>query len=100
MTPSEDSIPKIEIIRVEDPRFSTYKNVGLKSTFKDIKDNYSIKKIVTSMNNVVIFIKDSDVFFTIDKEELPTSLRYAASANIEAVQIPDKAKIKYLMIGW
>ena len=100
VTPDSDSIPHIENIRIFDPRFTTEKGVGLKSTFKDIKDHYTIKKVVTSMNNVVIFVKDSDAYFTISKEELPSSLRYASSTNIEAVQIPDKAKIKYLMVGW
>lgn len=100
LTPSSDSIPTIENIKVEDPRYITEKGVNLKSTFKDIKDNYAIRKIITSLNNVVILLKDSDLYFTIDKSELPSSLRYASSANIEAVQIPDGAKIKYMMIGW
>ncbi len=100
LNPSADSIPKIGNLRIYDPRFVTDKGVGLNSTFKDIKTHYSIKKIVTSRNNVVVFIKNSDMYFTISKEELPASLRYAASTNIEAVQIPDKAKIKYLMVGW
>lgn len=100
LTPSEDSIPKIGNVRIYDTRFVTEKGIGLGSTFRDIKDAYTIRKIVTSMNNVIIFIKDSDLYFTISKEELPSSLRYAASTNIEAVQIPDMAKLKYLMVGW
>jgi len=100
LTPSADSIPTIENVKIEDPRFTTDKGVGLNSTFKDIKDNYAIRKIITSMNNVVILLKDSDMYFTIDKKELPSSLQYGSSRNIEAVQIPDASKIKYLMIGW
>jgi hypothetical protein len=100
LTPNGDSIPKIGIIRVLDPRFKTEKGIGLESTFKEIKDKYVIKKIVTSLNNVIIFIEHSDVYFTIDKEELPASLRYDTSINIEEVQIPDNAKIKYMMVGW
>ncbi|MGY8915710.1 MAG: hypothetical protein ACKVJF_11600 [Flavobacteriales bacterium] len=100
LTPNTDSIPTIENIRIYDPRFVSDKGVGLLSTFKDIKDNYTIDKIVTSMNNVVIFLSDSDMYITIDKEELPESLRYAYAGDIEAVQIPDVAKIKYIMIGW
>lgn len=100
LTPSSDSIPTIENVKIEDPRFITKKGVGLNSTFKDIKDNYAIRKVLTSMNNVVVLLKDSDLYFTIDKKELPTSLRYASSKNIEAVQIPDEAKIKYMMVGW
>lgn len=100
LTPTQDSIPTIENIRIEDERYKTEKGVGLLSTFKDIKENYTVKKVITSINNVVILVKESDVYFTIDKQELPSSLRYAASVNIEAVQIPDKAKIKYFMVGW
>lgn len=100
LTPSSDSIPTIENIRIEDPRFVTEKGIGLNSTFKDIKDNYQVQKVITSMNNVVILLRNSNTYFTISKEQLPSSLRYASSVNIEAVQIPDEAKIKYMMVAW
>ncbi|MBD0850735.1 hypothetical protein [Maribacter arenosus] len=100
LTPSSDSIPKIQNVRINDPRFKTEQGIGLQSTFKDIKEKYTIQKIVTSINNIVIFVKDSDIYFTIDKSQLPESLRYVSSPNIDAVQVPDNAKIKYLMVGW
>lgn len=100
LTPNSEDSPTIEHIRIHDPRFETEKGVSLESTFKDIKEEHDIKKVLTSMNNVLIILKDSRVYFTIGKEELPSSLRYASSANIEAVQIPDKAKIKYMMVAW
>ena len=100
LTPSSDSIPSIENVRIQDERFKTEKGIGLNSTFKDIKTKYEIAKILTSTKNVVVFIKNSDLYFTIDKEELPSSLRYASSVNVEEVQIPDDAKIKYMMLGW
>ena len=100
LTPNSDSIPTVQNIRIEDPRFATKAGVGLRSTFKDIKEHYTIKKVITSMNNVVILLSNSDIYFTISKEQLPSSLRYASSVNIEAVQIPDDAKIKYMMVAW
>lgn len=99
LTPSTDSIPTIENIRILDPRYVSENGVGLQSTFKDVEKNYKIKKIVTTLNSVVIFPKGSNLYFTIDKEELPDNLRFTTS-NIEAVQIPETAKIKYLMMGW
>lgn len=99
LTPSDDSIPTIQNIRIIDKRYETIKGIGLNSTFKDIQETYTIKKIVTSVNNVVIFVKETNMYFTIDKDQLPTNLRFTTS-NIEAVQIPDQAKIKYLMVGW
>lgn len=100
LTPTRDSIPKIENIRIYDPRYVTDKGISTMSTFKDIKGKYTLKKIITSMNNVVILLKDTGLYFTIDKQELPSSLRYDSSVNIEEVQIPDAAKIKYMMLAW
>ncbi|MGW9687165.1 hypothetical protein [Flagellimonas sp. 2504JD1-5] len=99
LTSSSDSIPTVENIRIFDTRYKTGKGIGLHSTFKDIQDNYQIKKIVTTINSIVIFPKESNLYFTIDKEELPSNLRYTSS-KIEAVQIPPTAKIKYLMLAW
>lgn len=99
LTPNEDSIPTIGNIRIFDSRYESDKGIGLQSTFKQIKESYNIRKIVTTLNSIVIFPEESNLYFTIDKGDLPSSLRYA-SANIEAVQIPDDSKIKYLMIGW
>ena len=46
LSPNTDSIPKIGIIRIYDPRYVTEKGVGLNSTFKDIKDKHTIKKLL------------------------------------------------------
>lgn len=99
LTPNKDSIATIENIQILDPRYKTENGIGLASTFKDIQANYTIKKVVTTINSVVVFPKNSPLYFTIDKSELPSNLRYTAS-TIEAVQIPDEAKIKFLMMGW
>lgn len=100
LTPSTDSIPTVQHVLVQDARFTTEEGIGTQSTFKEIQEAYEIKKIITSMNNVVILLKNSSVYFTIDKNQLPENLRYNNNSKIEAVQIPDAAKIKYLMVGW
>lgn len=100
LTPSTDSLPRIGHILVADSRYATAEGIGLLSTFGDIKKQYTVRKIITSLNNVVILLEGSDVYFTIDKKELPAHLRYTKTQPIEQVEIPDAAKIKYLMIGW
>lgn len=100
VTTASDSLKKIENIQIHDPRYVTAEGIGLNSTFKEIKDSYEIRKVVTSLNNVVLFVRNSDLYFTISKDQLPGSLRYNTSLQIEAVQIPDKAKLKYIMVGW
>ena len=49
---------------------------------------------------MVVFVDEINGFFTIDKKELPSELRLDMNKNIEALNIPDTAKIKYFMIGW
>jgi len=64
LTQNTEVLPKIQNIRIMDPRFVTDKGIGLASTFKEINDNYTIKRIITTMNNVVIYIKENDLYFT------------------------------------
>lgn len=99
LTPTTDSVPGIENIQIMDPRYLTKNGIGLKSRFRDIESNYEIRKIVTTLRSMVVFPKGSNLYFTLDKEELPGNLRFGNS-QIEAVQIPPDAKIKYLMLGW
>ncbi len=95
-----DPYSKISYIHVYDARYRTEKGLTINSTFADIKQNYEIKSIENAINSVVIFLKDSEVYLTIDKKELPEDIRYNYTSKIEATQIPDEAGFKYFMIGW
>ncbi|MBC8755911.1 hypothetical protein H2O64_14630 [Kordia sp. YSTF-M3] len=101
LTPRQqhDVKEKIKTIQVHDPRFKTAKGLTLKSTFKDIREHYKIRNIHNTFRNLVITV-DGNEYFTIDKKQLPEDLRYDINLNIEALQIPDAAKIKYFMINW
>jgi len=102
LSPNNQNSPDatINTIRVYEARYKTSKGLSIKSTFKDIKDNYEISGIQTSIDAVVIFLKDSEVFVTIDKKELPENLRYNPNLTIDPSQIPQDATFKYLMISW
>ncbi|MDY2587544.1 hypothetical protein [Winogradskyella aquimaris] len=102
LSPKEalDSTSVISSVRINDERYKTEKNVSLLSTFKDIKDNYKISKIDNLINTVVVSVNEINASFTIDKKELPSSLRFDMEATIDPIQIPEKAKIKYFMIHW
>ncbi|RBP29878.1 hypothetical protein DFR65_105104 [Oceanihabitans sediminis] len=102
LTPKQvlDSTSTITTIKVVDPRFKTDKGLNTASTFADIKNNYTISSIQNTLRNVVVFVNDINGFFTIDKKELPAELRIDMNKKIEAVHIPDGAKIKHFMIGW
>lgn len=90
----------IQTVQILDPRYKTDKDININSTFKDIKDAYTISKIETLLTSVVVFVDDINAYFVIDKSELPGNLRFDRDRKIEKAQIPNGAKIKYFMIGW
>tara|TARA_B100000795_G_scaffold71256_1_gene50127 strand:- start:18488 stop:19039 length:552 start_codon:yes stop_codon:yes gene_type:complete len=102
LSPDNENNPgaTINTVRIYDARYKTVKGLSIKSTFKDLKDNYEITGIQTSIDAVVLFLKDSDIFITIDKKQLPENLRYNPSLTIETSQIPDNARFKYFMLAW
>jgi hypothetical protein len=95
-----DSTSTIGYIRILDPRFETKHGLSIKSTFKDIVENYNISRIENTINSAVVFLDEINAYITIDKNQLPTNLRYDTDSKIMASQIPDDAKIKYFMIYW
>ena len=101
LTPSKakDSTATIESIRFIDPRYKTEQGISIQSTFKDIQDTYEIKSISNLIKTVSVSIKKSNLTFTIDKEELPASARFV-DMEIDPIQIPDKARIKYFFMHW
>ncbi len=90
----------IENVRIFDPRYTTDKGIHLESVFKDIQSAYSIKRIDNLLDSVVLFLEESDIYITIDKKHMPGEFMFDASKKIEAINIPDDAPIKYMMIGW
>lgn len=102
VSPHDETDPNSTIndIQLFDARFKTDKGLNINSTFKDVKDNYTIKDILTGINTVVVFLEESDVYITIDKKQLSENARYDPSLKIEASHIPDTATFKYIMVGW
>lgn len=95
-----DSLSTIGYIQILDPKFRTEKGLNIKSTFGDVAKKYTISRIENTLNSAVVFIDELNLYLTIDKKELPSSLRYDTDTGIIASQIPDNAKIKYFMISW
>lgn len=102
LSPDNESDPNSNItnIQVFDARYKTDKGLNAASTFKDVKANYTVSNIQTTINAIVVFLKDTDIYLTIDKKNLPEELRYDPNVKVEANQIPDNAPLKYFMIGW
>lgn len=95
-----DSTSTIETVRIIDNRYHTEKNITTLSTFKDIRQAYTISKIDNLLNSVLISVKELNATFSIDKKELPSNMRFNMDLKIEPIQIPDKAKVKFFMLYW
>lgn len=95
-----DSTSTIKSIQIMDARYKTDKGVSKLSTFKDISSKYKISRIDNLISSIVIFVNDINATFTIDKKELPASLRFDMTLKIEETQIPENAKVKYFFLNW
>lgn len=102
LSPSEalDSTSTIRNIRIIDARYRTSSGINANSTFKDIKDRYKVSGIQNTLRNVIVSIDEINAYFTIDKSELPANMRFDMSLKIEAIQIPEEAKIKDFFLYW
>jgi hypothetical protein len=102
LTPTEenDSTATISIIRIIDKRYKTDKGIHKESTFKQISAAYQIASITKMGNQAMVRIKDEDFYFTLDLEELPSSVRISPSSDIDKTQIPDGVKPKFMFVGW
>lgn len=98
LSPAADTLSRIGNVRIHDPRYKTEAGLTLASTFGEIRSKAEVQKVITSLNNLVVLLKGSDVYFTISRDDLPASLRY--TPEVELVQIPDNAPVKYMMVGW
>ena len=102
LSPKEalDSTSVISSVNIIDERYKTEKNISTLSTFKDINEAYKISKVDNLINAIVVSVNEINASFTIDKKELPASMRFDMNMTIDPIQIPGKAKIKYFMIHW
>ena len=95
-----DSTSVISSVRIIDARYKTEKNISVISTFKELKEAYKISKIDNLINSVVVSVNEINASFTIDKKELPASMRFDMDMTIDPIQVPEKAKIKFFMVHW
>jgi hypothetical protein len=102
LSPKEalDSTSVISSVHILDQRYKTEKNISTLSTFKDINETYKVSKIDNLINSIVVSVNEINASFTIDKKELPASMRFDMNITIDPIQIPGKAKIKFFMVHW
>ena len=102
LTPKEHDNPNAKIIDVliYDTRYRTEDELNIESKFKDFKNTYEIATIQRTLNNVLVFFTDSNLYLTIDARHLTPEVRTNLRAELEAAHIFEDAPIKYLRLDW
>lgn len=88
----KDSTSVIDNIQIFDKNYKTIKGFGLKSSFIDLVDNYTVNKVQSTFSTVILFVDELNATVTIDKKEL--GINDFGTQKIQLGQIPDLAKIK------
>jgi len=92
----KDSTSKLKSIQIFNPIYKTKKGISLLSTVKDIKSNYEIDKVETTLTSATLYIDELNATIAIDKEDLGFSKFSREEVTLD--QIPDVSKIKYFTI--
>jgi hypothetical protein len=97
---SLDSLSTIRTVRVMDERFKNKDGLNTLSTFGDINSKYTISSIQNTLRSLIISVDEINAYFTLSKMELAEEMRYDMTQKIEAISIPETAKIKDFYIQW
>jgi hypothetical protein len=91
-----DSLSGIKSIQVFDAKYQTESGISLRSTFKDINENYMVNKVETTLTSAMLYIDELNATIAIDKKDL--GVAKFSREEISINQIPDLAKVKYFTI--
>ena len=83
-----------------DPRYKNQDGINSLSTFRELNSNYKISSIQNTLRSLIISVNDINAYFTLSKKELPEEMRYNMNSKIEAISIPESAKIKDFYLQW
>jgi hypothetical protein len=95
-----DSVSTIRTVRIMDERFKNKDGLNRLSTFGDLNSKYTISSIQNTLRSLIISVDEINAYFTLNKTELPEEMRYNMNQKIEAISIPETAKIKDFSIQW
>ncbi|UFH46239.1 hypothetical protein LNP27_14085 [Flavobacterium galactosidilyticum] len=102
LTPTvQDEIQsKINRILILDNRFKTNKNIGLGSTYADLKNNHKITDIAPDLEHIVLTVGELNARFSINKKQLLDNWWDESKKQIDISKIPDTATLDTFVIWW
>lgn len=100
LSAKKDDKEVIDHIQFFDDRYTTQNGISLKSTYKDIQEAYTIKKINNMIDFIIVAVEESEIYFIIDKKHLSSEVRFSTTSRLEPTQVPGEAPIKHFMFAW
>jgi len=91
-----DSTSTIQSIQIYSPLYKTKKEISVASVFKDLKENYDLKKVISTITSASVFVNELNASFIITNKDL--GLSEFSINKISLNQIPDNAPFKYITV--
>ena len=96
----DDKKSKINRILIKDERYKTNKNIGLSSTYADLKEHYQITDYSPDLEQIVLTIDELNAWFSISKSQLSENWWNDNTKTIDISKIPDNATFDSFVIWW
>ncbi len=91
---------KINRVLIKSPFFKTDKGINCKSTYKDIKNAYTITKIEPTREHIVLIVNDINANFSIPKTKLKKGWWNDKTKTVNTSKIPLNAQIDDFILWW
>jgi len=91
-----DSTSTIQSVQVFSPLYKTKKEISVVSVFKDLKENYDLKKVSSTITSASVFVNELNASFIIANKDLGISEFNTRKISLD--QIPDNAPFKYITV--
>lgn len=95
-----DETSRINRIIIKDQRITTSSGIGLNSTVGEIRAAYPDSKLVPSIDNIILYVRELDANFELDERHLSPTVWNDTTGHMELDSIPPATRITALSIVW
>jgi len=91
-----DSTSIIQSVQIFSPLYKTKKEISVASVFKDLRSNYDLKKVSSTITSASVFVDELNASFIITNKDLGISEFNTNKISLD--QIPDNAPFQYITV--
>lgn len=95
-----DETSRISEVVIKDKRFTTKEGIGLNSTLGEIRTAYPESKIVPSIDDIILYVRQLDANFELDERHLSSRIWNDTTGYIQIDSLPPATRITDLTVVW